>query len=146
MMTKLKCFMQSSAQPGCASTALLLVRLIAGAAFLHHGWGKIQNPFGWMGAQAPVPGIFQFLAALSEFGGGIALILGFLTKFFSLGLAFTMLVAVYTHMMVIGDPFVSNKGGGSYELAAVYFSIAVLMILVGPGKYSVDSKVFGNRS
>ena len=28
---------------------LLLIRVVAGAAFMIHGWGKIQNPLGWMG-------------------------------------------------------------------------------------------------
>ena len=31
------------------SVGLLLMRLIAGFGFILHGWGKIQNPFGWMG-------------------------------------------------------------------------------------------------
>ena len=30
------------------SIALLILRLIAGIAFLYHGWGKIQTPFSWM--------------------------------------------------------------------------------------------------
>jgi len=53
------------------SVGLLLLRLVVGAAFLFHGWPKIQNPFGWMGPEAPMPGILLALAALAEFGGGI---------------------------------------------------------------------------
>ncbi|HSN54816.1 MAG TPA: DoxX family membrane protein, partial [Candidatus Sulfomarinibacteraceae bacterium] len=48
--------------------ALLLLRLVAGLAFMFHGWGKIQNPFGWMGPDGFAPGFLQGLAALSEFG------------------------------------------------------------------------------
>ena len=48
-------------------------------------------------------------------------------------------------MIVRGDPFVSQGGGMAYELAAVYFSIAAVLFLVGPGKFSLDSKIFGNR-
>jgi putative oxidoreductase len=51
-----------------------------GTAFLFHGWSKIQNPFGWMGPQSCMPGILLALAALSEFGGGLALIVGFLIQ------------------------------------------------------------------
>ncbi|PWB78822.1 MAG: DoxX family protein, partial [Holophagae bacterium] len=72
--------------------ALLLVRVVAGFAFMLHGWGKIQNAFGWMGPDAFAPGIFQALAALSEFGGGLAWILGLLTPLASLGIACTMAV------------------------------------------------------
>lgn len=126
------------------STAFLIVRITMGIAFLFHGWSKIQNPFGWMGAESPVPGVLQFLAALSEFGGGIALILGCLTRLASLGMAFTMLVATYMHAVVFGDPFVS-KGGGSYELALMYLTLSILFLVAGPGKYSVDQKLFGTK-
>ena len=62
------------------SVGLLLLRLVVGAAFLFHGWSKIHNPWGWMGAGSSMPGILQSLAALSEFGGGMALILGLFTS------------------------------------------------------------------
>lgn len=129
----------------CSSTGLLLLRIVAGTAMIIHGWGKIQAPMSWMGPEAPVPGIFQFLAAFSEFGGGIAWILGFLTPLASLGMAITMVVATYTHAVVMGDPFVST-GKGSYELALLYFVISILFIMTGPGKWSIDSKLFGEKN
>jgi len=46
---------------------------------------------------------------------------------------------------VRGDPFVSMTGGPSFELAAVYFCIALLLIAMGPGRLSVDRKLFGPR-
>src|SRR5688500_1887660 len=101
-----------------ASAGLLLLRLVVGLAFMFHGWGKIQHPFDWMGPDAPVPGIFQGLAALSEFGGGLAWMLGLLTPLASFGLLCTMAVAVYTHAVVKGDPFVSTGAGGAYEPAS----------------------------
>src|SRR4051812_36747911 len=129
-----------------ASFGLLLLRLVVGAAFLFHGWPKIQNPFGWMGPDAPVPGPLLFLAALSEFGGGIALILGLLTTPASLGLAATMAVAAGMVHIRAGDPFVaSTPGSRSWELAAVYFACAVLFLLAGPGQFSLDAAVFGRR-
>jgi putative oxidoreductase len=127
------------------STALLILRLIVGAAFLFHGWGKIQSPFSWMPPEAPVPGIFQFLAAISEFGGGIALIFGLLIPIAMLGLGVTMAVATSMHMFVTKDPFVAMAGGASYEPAFVYLGITILFFAMGPGKFSVDSKIFGTR-
>lgn len=127
------------------SIALLILRLVAGTAFLLHGWGKIQNPFGWMGPDANVPGIFQALAAFSEFGGGLAWILGLLSSLASLGMLFTMSVAVHFHAILRGDPFVNPKGA-SYELALVYLVISLLFILGGPGKFSLDQKLFGKKS
>jgi putative oxidoreductase len=125
--------------------ALLFLRVVAGIAFMLHGWGKIQNPFGWMGPDGFAPGILQALAALSEFGGGLAWILGLLTPLASLGIASTMAVAFTFHAIVRGDPFVSMTGGPSFELAAVYFCIAVLLIAMGPGRLSLDRRLFGSR-
>ena len=141
----IKKFYTVSGHSTFADTALLLIRVVAGLAFMMHGWGKIQNPFGWMGPEAPVPGIFQALAAISEFGGGLAWILGLLTPLASLGIAFTMAVAFSFHAFIRGDPFVSTTGGPASELAAVYFCISVLLIGMGPGRFSLDRKVFGPR-
>ena len=124
--------------------SLLLLRFVAGLAFMLHGWGKIQNPFGWMGPDAFAPGFFQALAAVSEFGGGLAWILGLLTPLASLGIASTMVVAAAMHAIMRGDPFVSSSGP-SYELAVLYFCIAVLLIAAGPGRFSLDRRIFGRR-
>lgn len=127
------------------SAGLLIVRLVAGLAFMHHGFGKIQHPFGWMGPDAAIPGVFQALAAVSEFGGGLAWILGLLTPLASFGLACTMTVAVWTHAVVMRDPFVPQGPGSSYEPAAVYLCVAVLFLLAGPGRFSIDRIVFGEK-
>lgn len=140
-----KCF-QPRPQANCSSAALLFLRLVVGIAFLYHGSGKIQAPFAWMPAEAGVPGILQGLAALSEFGGGLALILGLLTPLACLGLAFTMGVAVCMHAFVMHDPFVNMTGGSSFEPALGYFAIALMFMSVGPGKFSADAKLFGLRS
>ena len=142
MNSKLKWFLQVPMQTNSASIALLLLRLAVGIAFILHGWGKIQNPFSWMPAGAPVPPLFQFLAALSEFGGGIALVLGLLTRLGSFGIAFTMAVATCMHAFVMHDPFVSPAGGGAFELPLTYLLIGILFMVMGPGDYSVDAKAF----
>jgi putative oxidoreductase len=127
------------------STGLLILRLVAGLAFMFHGYGKIQNPTGWMGPEAKVPGFLQALAAISEFGGGLAWILGLLTPLASFGLACTMAVAAYTHAVVMKDPFVPKGPGSSYELASVYFCVAILLLLAGPGRWSLDHFLFGDK-
>ena len=112
-----------------------------GAAFILHGWGKIQNPMGWMGPEAPVPGILQALAAIAEFGGGMALILGLLTRLASLGITSVMVVALAMVHLPSGHPFVNPKGP-SFELPAVYLVCAVLFFLLGPGRVSLDALLF----
>src|SRR5262245_18777722 len=89
------------------SAGLLELRLVSGLAFMHHGWHKIQHPFGWMGSSSSMPGFLQSLAALSEFGGGAAWVLGLLVPLASLGILSTMVVALSRHLSH-GDSFVSK--------------------------------------
>lgn len=143
MKTALKNILKVSSYSSFQSAALLLLRLIVGVAFMFYGWGKIQNPFTWMPPESGVPGVLQFLAAVSEFGGGMALILGLLNRVAMLGLAFTMLVATVMHAFVMKDPFINMTGGSSFEKAFCYFGIAFLFLAMGPGKFSLDMLIFG---
>ena len=124
---------------GRAGAALLIVRAFAGVALMHHGWSKIQNPFHWMDrAPGAAPAPLQFLAALSEFGGGLALIAGLATPLAAFGVLCTMAVAVARHVSH-GDPFVGRNH--SWELAGVYLTVALALILSGPGAYSLDAAI-----
>jgi putative oxidoreductase len=131
--------------PPRLSIGLLILRLVAGLAFVFHGYGKIAKPFAWMPPESGMPPWLQALVVLSEFGGGLAWMLGLLTPLASLGLACTMGVAVWIHTYVLGDPFVPSGPGGSYELASIYLCIAVLLLLSGPGRFSLDRLVFGKK-
>lgn len=144
----IKKYFQPSAQTNFASATLLVLRLIAGVAFIIHGWGKIQAPLGWLPVNASfqIPAFFQLLAAVSEFAGGIAWILGLLTPLASFGISITMLVAASVHMFVFKDPFVTTSGGTSYESALIYFAMAFALMGVGPGKFSLDKLIFGEKS
>ncbi len=132
---------------GPGAVGLLLVRLVTGAAFMHHGWGKIQNPLHWMDKMPePAPPVLQALAAFSEFGGGIALILGLLTPLAALGIACTMITAIVRVHLPHGDPFVNpNPEGHSYELAAAYLASVIMLMLVGPGLFSLDAMFFRKK-
>ena len=142
----LKTWFQPVRVPTFGSLALLALRAIGGTAFMIHGWEKIGNPFHWMGPESKYPGFLQFLAALSEFGGGLAWILGVLTPLASLGIAATMAVAVYTHMQVMKDPFVNLTGGTAYELPSLFLGIAIVLMSLGAGRFSLDRAIFGPRA
>jgi len=131
--------------PARASAGLLVLRLVVGLAFLFHGYGKIQHPFSWMGPESHTPAVFQGLAAFSEFGGGLAWMLGLLTPVAALGLLCTMGVAIWTVATKFQGTFVSATGGVSYEVAAAYLGVAVLLLLAGPGRFSLDRLIFGER-
>ncbi len=134
---------------GRGAIGLLLVRLVFGLGLVLHalGTGKAQHPWSWMdkpGAPSPVPGFLQALAALSEFGGGLALIVGLLTPLAALGIFFTMLYAIVMVHMKAGHPFISVEGK-TYESAASYLVVALLMLFTGPGTLSLDHQLFGRK-
>lgn len=131
---------------GRFAAGLLAVRVVAGAAMTLHGWPKIQNPTGWMGPDAPVPGLLQAAAAIAEFAGGIGWILGLLTPLFSFLLVCNMATAYA--MVHLRDPLVqANRPGERYqpssELALLYLAIALLLLLCGPGAWSLDALRLG---
>ena len=123
-----------------SSLGLLELRLVMGAAFVVHGWSKIQNPTGWMGDA--LPGFVQVLPATAEFGGGLLLILGLLTPLAALGILCTMIGALLLVHFPRGDAFVG--GESTFELPLTYLSAALLFLLAGPGRFSADYAIFGS--
>ena len=129
---------------GKGALALLALRLVAGPAFILHGWPKIQNATTWMGEG--MPAFLQALAAFAEFGGGIAITIGLLTQLAALGIAITMGVAIFMVHVPAGHPFVGNKENpASWELAAVYLAIMVALMLRGAGSISLDGCCGGKK-
>ncbi len=130
---------------GRAAAGLLILRLVFGSALMIHGWPKIQHPFSWMDKMPNhPPGFLQALAALSEFGGGLALILGLLTPLAALGVICTMSVAILVAHK--GQPWISIEPGvRPFELASLYLTVALALLVAGPGVYSLDAKLFGRK-
>lgn len=126
------------------SLSSLLMRLSAGAIFAAHGAQKLFGIFGggglegtaqWMASIGLEPGYLMALAAGSaEFFGGIALLLGLLTRPAAFVLAMTMLVAVITVHLPNGL-FLSNNG---YEFGLALLAITGALVLNGGGKFSLD--------
>ena len=130
---------------GRAAWGLLAIRVVFGGALVLHGLQKIGAPTTWMngfGPQAP-PAPLQFLAFFSEFAGGLALLFGLLSPFAALGVLSTMAVAA---LVAHGaDPWVGGPGQKSKEAALGYFAFALLMLLSGPGRLSLDALLFGRK-
>ncbi len=140
-MSKMIC---CEAVRGKGAVALLVLRLVAGYAFILHGWPKIQHATTWMGDA--LPGWLQFLAAFAEFAGGAAILVGLLTPLAASGIAVTMLVAMFMVHIPAGHPFVGNKENpSSWELPAVYLSIMAVLMLRGGGSFSLDALIFGKK-
>jgi putative oxidoreductase len=127
---------------GRGAIGLLIIRIGFGIGLVEHGWMKIQHPFSWMGPAAPIPGWLLSLAALSEFGGGLAMIVGLLTPLAMLGILCTMGYAMLHVHFPKHQPYVNPTGGPSFELAGHYFIVALGLLIGGPGALSVDAFLF----
>lgn len=119
------------------SIALLVLRIAAGVIFIYHGYGKLFGEIGMAnftqmvdGIGFPAPAFFAWCAALSEFVGGIALVLG----------AFTSVAAVFTSIVML-VAFIAVKESsipaGDADVALLAISVALAMM--GAGKWSVDA-------
>ncbi len=116
----------------------LLIFRVSISAFMMfgHGLGKFQkllsgdeikflDPFG-------LGPLFSFsLAVFAEFFAAGLIILGLFTRISSLSLIITMAVAAF--IAHAGDPF------SKQEKALMFLASYVLLFLIGPGKYSLQT-------
>lgn len=124
---------------------LLLVRLALGVVFLAHGYqklfimgvGNVGMFFEQVGLPAPL--FFAWVVALVEFFGGIAVLLGIFTRWAALGLAITMVVAIFTVKLKVG--LIAQQGPG-YELDLALLGLALMLLLAGPGQLSLEKALF----
>jgi len=124
---------------------LLLVRLALGVIFLAHGYQKlfimgvsnVGTFFNQVGLPAPL--FFAWVVALVEFFGGIAILLGILTRWAALGLAIILVVAIFTVKLKVG--LIAQQGVG-YELDLALLALALTLLLAGPGPFSLEKALF----
>jgi putative oxidoreductase len=125
----------------------LLTRLVIGHAFYETGAGKIENFANTVAfftdLGIPMPELNAAFVSRLEFYGGIALILGLLTRFFAAGLLSTMVVAILTADRA--DFLEAWSGTGEKGLTdvvpVVYGMFLVWLVIAGPGKLSLDALV-----
>lgn len=107
-----------------------------------HGLGKTPPPAplveGLSAMGFPMPEVFAWLAALSEFAGGILLALGLLTRPAALFMTVTMGVAAF--VAHASDPFEKK------EMALLYLFISLFFLLHGAGRWSVDYIITKKKS
>ena len=136
-----------SASPRQASVGIAILRIGVGCIFAAHGYMKLfvwgiagtTNAFAGMGV--PVPTLTAPLVGVLEFFGGIALILGVLTRLIALGMAINMLVAILL-VRIKGGFFAPN--GAEFEILLLFASLA--LVFTGAGALSIDEARAMRRS
>lgn len=117
--------------------ASLVGRLALGALFLAHGWPKIKDmrkPMGFVkGTGWPGGAAFAVLFTLLEFFGGIALILGLLTQVVAILFVLEMIATTIFSKTKLKKQLILG-----YELDLVYAALALVLALLGPGRWSLD--------
>lgn len=129
-----------------AGWGALLLRIPIGIIFMAHGAQKLFGWYGGGGLQGTgqfmaslglEPGVLMaFLAGSAEFFGGLALVLGLLTRPAAVLTAFTMLVAIVTVHLDHGL-FMPN----GYEFGLSLLAASVALVALGGGRYSLDSLI-----
>ncbi|WP_411731627.1 DoxX family protein [Paeniglutamicibacter sp.] len=126
--------------PALATAAQTTLRIVIGFLFAAHGWQKFFQftldgttaAFGQMGV--PAAGLVAPVVATLEIVGGIALILGVLTRIFAVLLTVNMLGALF---LVHASAGVFVEVGG-FELVLALAAGAAAIALLGAGRISLD--------
>lgn len=145
-MTSLAATQPATVSASRRDIALAVLRVVAGAIFLAHGGQKlfvygfagVSGAFGQMGL--PLPGVLGPLVALVEFFGGLALVVGLLTRLAGFGLALVMLGAITVVHLPAGF-FLPN----GIEFALAMFGYAVTLAITGAGAWSLDAVIAARR-
>ncbi len=135
-----------SSTPSQQRLGIALLRIVTGIVFSMHGYQKVfiyglagtAGAFGKMGIF--MPGTMGPFIALLELLGGLALIIGLLTRLAALGLAFNMLGAIA--MVHFAGGFFLPSG---FEYALTLLGACVALVLGGPGSLSVDDAIASRR-
>lgn len=128
------------------SIALLLLRIPLGVIFIAHGSQMLLGLFGGAGLTATlkyfenslgIHPVFTLLAIIAEFGGGIGILIGFLTRFSAFGIAATMTVAIVKVHWAHGF-FLSSSRGHGIEYCLALLGMALALVVTGGGSWSFD--------
>jgi putative oxidoreductase len=120
---------------------IALLRIVVGIVFVMHGQQKLfEMGVGGVGGffaslGVPAPQLAAVVVSVLETVGGIALILGVLTRLFGLLLTGDMLVA----LMLVHRPNGFFAGDGGVELVLLLGAAALALALTGPGALALDN-------
>ena len=135
-----------------ADTALVAARIGLAWIFIFYGARKLFGAFHGLGlhgtalyfsntAHLHPGGLFAVIGGVIEFGGGIALILGFASRLFGLALFGDMVMAMITVTWSTGLDSTTAPPG--YQLNLALAVLALVVAAFGAGRFSLDALVGG---
>jgi putative oxidoreductase len=116
--------------------ALLVMRLVLGAIMIGHGYHKVFGGFHHhmeMVGSLGLPRGMAYLSAGTEFFGGIAIVLGLFTRFFSLAFVIEMGVAIWKVHFKNG-----LMGNNGFEFPLALAAIGFLLMCFGGGPWGFN--------
>lgn len=129
----------------------LILRLTLGIVIFPHGAQKLLGWFGGGGFSATMqgmtgmglPAVIVFLVIMAESFGALGLITGFLTRFSAFGISLVMLGAIFTVHAKVGFfmNWMGQQQGEGFEYHLLVLGIALVLMIRGGGKFSVDGAV-----
>jgi putative oxidoreductase len=127
----------------------VFLRLGLAVTFFAH---STQQIFGWSGGRGwkgmvdnwsekyHIPPVFGVLGMATEFLGAFAMLFGFLTRPFALGLAIFIAIAIRKSHWGHGFFLARRPGEGSgVEYTLALFLMAMALVFGGGGAFSIDS-------
>ena len=136
------------------SIILLIFRFAMGILFVLHGYPKLTHLKQWSKSLNNMPIPLCFIGAATMFFGGFCLIAGFLTPLAAFGILCCMGFALILHIkggkpFVAQDPYLNppneykgpkGKAEAPSQEKAFFYVISMLVIIIfGPGLYSLDA-------
>ncbi|HUJ18952.1 MAG TPA: DoxX family protein [Nitrospirota bacterium] len=123
--------------------SMLILRVLLGIVFIPHGMQKLLGFSGVMQmftTQLGIPTLFAFLAIMTEILGPVGLITGLLTRVAALAIGVEMAVAVYMIHWQNGFfmNWFGNQKGEGFEYHILVIAIALVLMIGGGGKWSID--------
>ena len=123
--------------------APLALRAGVGLVFTVHGWQKLSDgPAGFAGMLTGLgvaaPELFAWLVTAAELVGGLLILLGLLTRLATLPLIATMVGAIALVKADVGVIAPPGSPGPGAELDIALLAGLVALLLLGPGRLSLD--------
>lgn len=141
----MKCNMEMLSKYG--DLAHLALRLPMAVIFILHGIMKWSI---WTSG-APIDGFMDVMMrvlSIAEPLAGIALLIGLLTRWASMGLIIVMVGAIYVKITAFNTTFIGQRTTG-WEFDFILLGVAIALMILGAGRYSLDHmwcKKYQNKS